>query len=73
MEYADQVYTFLLKLQPGQKVDVTTSKDPQKFINQVKNLMDNWNLTGFEFNADYTVLRRMNGFNNKKNETATLR
>ena len=62
MEYADQVFAYLLKLQPGQKVDVNSSKDPERFINQVKNLMDNWNLKGFEFNEDYTVLRRMNDF-----------
>lgn len=62
MDYADQVYVYLLKLKPGQKVNVMSSKDPEKFIETVKNLMDNWNLRGFEFNADYTVLRRMNGF-----------
>ena len=62
MEYADQVFTYLRNLHPGQKVDVKSSKDPERFINQVKNLMDNWSLEGYEFNDDYTVLRRMNGF-----------
>ena len=62
MEYADQVYEYLLRLRRGQKVDITSSKDPQRFIDTVKDLMDNWNLKGFEFNQDYTVLRRMNDF-----------
>jgi uncharacterized protein (DUF2249 family) len=62
MEYADQVFSYLLQLQPGQKVDVNSSKDPERFINQVKNLIDNWNLKGIEFNEDYTVLRRINNF-----------
>ena len=66
MEYADQVYLYLMKLRPGERVNVMSSKDPQKFIETVKNLMDNWNLGGFEFNADYTVLRRMNVFNIRK-------
>ena len=66
MEYADQVYTFLLKLRPGERVNVNSSKDPARFIETVKDMMDNWNLKDFEFNADYSVLRRMNGFNLNK-------
>ena len=62
MEYADQVYVYLLNLRPGDKVNVASSKDPELFIKTVKDLMDNWNLKGFEFNADYSILRRMNGF-----------
>jgi hypothetical protein len=62
MEYIDQVYNFLIHLKPGERISVSSSKDPGRFIETVKRLHDNWGLDDFEFNADYTIIRRMNGF-----------
>lgn len=68
MEYADKVYVYLLKLRPGEKVNISTSKDPKRLIDCVKDLMDNWYLRRyFSFNADYTVLRRMFDFETDNN------
>jgi hypothetical protein len=62
MEYADTIYVYLLNLKPGERINVNDTKDPDRFVKTVKNLMDFWNLKGFEFNDDYSVLRRMNSF-----------
>lgn len=69
MDFSDQVYIYLLNLRPGERVNVNRTKDPARFIETVKDLIDNWNLNDFEFNADYSILRRMNAFktNNLKN------
>jgi len=59
MEYIDQVYVYLLNLRPGDKVAVSRSQDPARFVETVKRLMDNWGLRDkVEFNEDYTILRR---------------
>lgn len=64
MKYADQVYEYLMNLRPGDRINVRAAKDPEKFIECVKDLMDNWGLrTVVEFNADYTVLRRLTNEN----------
>jgi hypothetical protein len=63
MEYQDEIYLFLLKMKPGEKRNVQSASDPEKFISAVKNLMDNWGLKNMvEFNEDYSVIRKMNSF-----------
>jgi hypothetical protein len=58
MTYPDQIYNFLLQSKPGTKFSVSSAKDPAKFVETVKDLMDNWGMRDkVEFNGDYTILR----------------
>lgn len=63
MEYSDKVLEYLLTtIKSGESIPVNKlSKDPEKFVNTVKALMDerSLQLNEWEFSNDFLTLKRM--------------
>ena len=63
MEYIDKVLAYLLdKIKPGTRVEVVRIAEvPQKFVDTVKELIDQGFIScnEFEFTGDYKFLKRL--------------
>lgn len=60
--YEEEVLEDLLSRQPGFKYDLTKLEEPARYIAAVKNLIDGGWLNDIEFNADYTIIKKVKIF-----------
>ena len=64
VQYTEQIWTFLDKLKPGDKVSVGSivkKVNHDKFIQAVKDYIETWPYGGgIEFSADYSHIKKIN-------------
>ncbi len=62
INYEEEILKDLLGRLPGWRYDISKLNDSARFIAAVKNLIDGGWLNDIEFNADYTIIKKVRIF-----------